>query len=224
MEHAHGLTIPRTLQEARDAEALALIVYDMQAGIVGQLPDGPRIAARVGEVLDVARRAAVRIFFTRHLSLPVEVAGVGALRAAMAWQHRDSPGQVVAPFPRDSPQFQIVTELAPRPSEAICDKITMSAFAGTFLDIALRDCGIRTFLIAGIAVEVGIEPTVRHATDLGYLSIIVTDACGHGNAAAARRALDSLAFAGGSIQTDIAAMRAALDTTTPAPEPSSTQS
>lgn len=211
MEHAHGLTIPRTLAEARDAEALALIVYDMQAGIVNQLSDGPQIAARVGEVLDVARSAGVRIFFTRHLSLPVEVTGVAALRTAMTWQHTDDPGRVVAPFPRQSPQFQIVAELAPRPSEAICDKITMSAFAGTFLDIALRDCGIRTFLIAGIAVEVGIEPTVRHATDLGYLPIIVTDACGHGNADAARRALDSLAYAGGSIQTDIAAVRAALD-------------
>lgn len=168
----------------------------------------------------------MRIFFTRHLSLPIEVAGVGALRAAMAWQHRDSARQVVAPFPRDSPQFQIVSELTPRPSEAICDKITMSAFTGTFLDIPLRDCGIRTFLIAGIAVEVGIEPTVRHATDLGYFPIIVTDACGHGNADAdaAQRALESLAFAGGSIQTDIAAMRAALDTTTPALEPNSTQS
>lgn len=117
----------------------------------------------------------------------------------------------MAPFPRDSPQFQIVADLAPRPSEAICDKITMSAFAGTFLDIALHDCGIRTFLIVGIAVEVGIEPTVRHATDIGYLPVIVTDACGHGNADAARRALDLLTFAGGSIQTDIAAVRAVLD-------------
>jgi biuret amidohydrolase len=211
VEHAHGLTIPRTLTEARDAETLALIVYDMQAGIVNQLPDGPRIVSRVGEILKVARSAGMRIFFTRHLSLPLEVTGVAALRTAMAWQHTDDPGQVAAPFPRDSPQFQIVAELAPRRSEAICDKITMSAFAGTFLDIALRDCGIRTFLIVGVAVEVGIEPTVRHATDLGYLPVIVTDACGHGNADAARRALDSLAFAGGSIQTDIAAVRAALD-------------
>jgi biuret amidohydrolase len=113
VEHAHGLAIPRTLEEARDAGALALIVYDMQAGIVDQLPDGSRITARVGEVLRVARSAGLRIFFTRHLSLPVEVAGVAALRTAMTWQRSQSPGQVVAPFPRDSPQSQIVAELAP---------------------------------------------------------------------------------------------------------------
>jgi nicotinamidase-related amidase len=86
----------------------------------------------------------------------------------------------------------------------------MSAFAGTYLDIALRDCGIRTFLIAGIALEVGIEPTVRHAADLGYLPIMVTEACGYGNPEAAKRSLETLTFAGGSLQTDIGSLRKAL--------------
>jgi nicotinamidase-related amidase len=87
---------------------------------------------------------------------------------------------------------------------------TYVTFAGTYLDIALRDCGIRSFLIAGIALEVGIEPTVRHATDLGYLPTVVTDACGWGNAEAAKRSLEALAFAGGSLQTDIASLRTVL--------------
>ena len=65
-------------------------------------------------------------------------------------------------------------------------------------------------VIAGIALEVGIEPTVRHATDLGYLPIPVTDACGWGNAEAAQRSRQALAFAGGSLQTDIADLRAVL--------------
>lgn len=63
-------------------------------------------------------------------------------------------------------------------SEAIFDKITMSAFESTPLDIALRDCGI---LIVGVATEIGIEPTVRHAADLGCIPVVVTDACGAGN-------------------------------------------
>ena len=53
------------------------------------------------------------------------------------------------------------------------DKITMSAFEGTFLDIAFRDCGINSFVIVGIALEVGIEPTVRHGMDLGYIPVVV---------------------------------------------------
>lgn len=210
MEHIRGLGIPRSLAEAAAGEPLALIVYDMQAGIVDQLPDGSDVVARVAEVLDLARRAGLRVFFTRHISLPVEVAGVAQLRTAMDWQHLDHAEEIVAPFPRDAPQTEIVPGLAPRADEAVLDKITMSAFAGTYLDIALRDCGVRTFLIAGIALEVGIEPTVRHATDLGYLPVVVTDACGWGNQEAAKRSLEALAFAGGSLQADIASLRTIL--------------
>jgi nicotinamidase-related amidase len=57
---------------------------------------------------------------------------------------------------------------------------------------------------------VGIEPTVRHAIDLGYIPILVTDACGSRDKAAADRALAQLAFAGGSMQTDINTLSAVL--------------
>src|SRR5207302_4285006 len=99
-------------------------------------------------------------------------------------------------------QFQIVPEVAPRDDEGVMDKIAMSAFVGTPLDIVLRSCRIEVVILVGVALEVGIEPTVRHATDLGYIPVIVTDASGAGNPAAAERSLASLAFAGGSFQTD----------------------
>jgi Isochorismatase family len=65
--------------------------------------------------------------------------------------------------PRPGSGFHLLPELNPLASEAVFDKITMSAFQGTPLDIALRDCGIQAFAIVGIAMEIGIEPTVRHA-------------------------------------------------------------
>jgi nicotinamidase-related amidase len=123
---------------------------------------------------------------------------------AMSWQHVDRPEDVKPWFLRDSPGFPIVPELAPLPSEGIFDKITMSAFEGTPLSIALRDCGVRAVAIAGVAIEVGIEPTARHAADLGLIPVIIRDACAGGNEQAAARALDSLAFAGDTILTDIA--------------------
>src|SRR4030095_7347535 len=104
----------------------------------------------------------------------------------------------------DSPPFQLVPELAPLPSEAIFDRITMSAFVGTPLDIAMRDCGLNAFAIVGIALEVGIEPTVRHAMDLGYIPVVVADACGSRDKEAANRVLAGLQFTGGSYQTDAA--------------------
>src|SRR5215467_5272451 len=113
----------------------------MQAGIVSQLPDGGTIVQRVAEIRQAARDAGVRVFYTRHLSLPKEVAGMTQLRTAMAWQHVDRVAEVKPRFLRDSPGFQITPELAPSSTEAVFDKITMSAFEGTPLNIALRDCG-----------------------------------------------------------------------------------
>ena len=60
----------------------------------------------------------------------------------------------------------------------IVDKITMSAFEGTYLNLAMRDAGLDSFLIVGIALDIGIEPTVRQALDLNYFPVLVTDACG----------------------------------------------
>jgi biuret amidohydrolase len=202
--------IPRTLEEVCHPERMALLVYDMQVGVVNQIADAAEVTARVLAVLEAARGAGMRIFFTRHMSLPKEVMGVAQLRTAMEWQRVDTPAQVKPAFLRDSPEFQLLPELQPRPSEAIVDKITMSAFAGTPLDFALRDCGLGAYAIVGVAMEVGIEPTVRHSMDLGYYPVIVTDACGSGNREAAARSLATLAFTGSSLQTDSAAFRAAL--------------
>jgi nicotinamidase-related amidase len=201
---AFGIDIPRTLEDVCDARRLALVVYDMQVGIKQQLPDGDAIVARVRQVLDAARAAGLRIFFMRHLSLPKELMGAFQYRMAMAWQRVDDPDEVAPWFLRDSPGFALVPELAPRPSEAIFDKITMSAFEGTPLGIALSDCGVNAVAIAGIALEIGIEPTARHAADLGIIPVVIADACGAGNEAAAKRSLESLAFAGDALITDVA--------------------
>ncbi len=94
----------------------------------------------------------------------------------------------------------------PLPSEAIFDKITMSAFEGTPLDLALRDCSIDAFAIVGVAMEIGIEPTVRHGADLGYTPVVVKDACGFGHRDAADRSIASLEFAGDALFTSVETM------------------
>jgi biuret amidohydrolase len=198
-----GLTIPRTLKEAISPQNTALIVYDMQAGITRQVADAAKTISRVKQLLQAARRARLPVFFTRHMSLPINLMGAFQIRTALAWQRTDDPRKIQSIFLRDSPAFQIIPELEPLPSEAIFDKITMSAFEGTPLEIALRDCGIRSFIIAGIALEIGIDPTCRHASDLGLMPIIAQDACGFGNAEAAAHSLASLAHMGDSIVSDV---------------------
>jgi nicotinamidase-related amidase len=205
-----GLEVPNSLLEVCRRERMALLVYDMQVGIASQIKGADAIVAKAGQVLKAARDAGMRIFFTRHMSLPLELMGAFQFRMAMKWQRVDEPGLVKPWFLRDSPGFPIVPSLTPRASEAVLDKITMSAFEGTPLQIALRDCAISAIAIVGIALEVGIEPTARHASDLGLIPVIIADACGLGNAEAAKRSLESLAFEGNTMITDVAAFIDAL--------------
>jgi len=197
-----GFTVPRTLEEVISPDNTALLIYDMQTGITRQIANADEIVGRVRSILESARRIGMRTFFTRHMSLPKNLMGAFQVRTALAWQRTDSPDKIQPLFLRDSPAFQIIPELQPLPSEAIVDKISMSAFSGTPLEIALRDCGIRSFIIAGIALEIGIDPTCRHAADLGLVPVLVQDACGFGNSQAAAHSLASLAQMGDSLMTD----------------------
>ena len=206
MQHAFGLDIPRTLEEVCHPHHMALVVYDMQIGILRQIKNGQEITARVLQVVEAARRAGIRVIFMRHMSVPKELMGVAQLRMAMAWQRTNSVEDINPWFLPNNPAFQLTPELQPLPSEAIFDKITMSAFEGTPLNIVLRDCGINAFAIVGVATEIGIDPTVRHASDLGYIPVIVTDACGAGHAEAARQSIANLEFAGDALFTDVASI------------------
>ena len=205
MRRRLGLDIPETLEDACDPATMAVIVYDMQAGVLGQLPDGGAEAVdRVSQVLAAARAGGYPVFFTRHMSLPARLMGTAQLRTAMSWQRVDDPEKVESWFLRDTPGFQIVPDLSPRADEAVFDKLAMSAFAGTPLEMALRDLGIRAFAIAGVALEIGIAPTVWHAVDLGLIPVVVTDACGGRDHAAMQRVLDDFRFGGDALLTDIA--------------------
>ena len=151
MKSLFGLNVPTSLSEICDREQMALLIYDMQIGITRQIRAAETIVANVGRALKGARDARMRVFFTRHMSLPLPLMGAFQLRMAMAWQRVDEPSLVKLVFLRDSPGFHIVPALTPLASEAIFDKISMSAFEGTPLNVALRDCGIKAVAVAGIA-------------------------------------------------------------------------
>jgi nicotinamidase-related amidase len=189
---------------------MALVVYDMQVGIVRQVKNGPEIAAQVARVLAAARAGGFRVIFMRHLSMPRELMGAFQYRQAMAWQRTEDPQAVQPWFLRDTAGFEIVPELAPLASEAVLDKITFSAFEGTPLAMVLRDCGLTAFAICGLATEIGIDPTVRHGADLGLVPIVIQDACGAGHLEAGERAMANIGFMGDALLTDVATVSARM--------------
>ena len=82
MERVYGLEIPDSLAEACRPNRTALIVYDMQVGILSQMKIAADIIQSESQILDAARNAGLRVFFMRHRSLPKEASGVFQLRMA----------------------------------------------------------------------------------------------------------------------------------------------
>jgi biuret amidohydrolase len=210
MKQSHGVAIPKGLADLADPARTALLVYDMQVGIRSQIAGADLVVRRCVSALTAARQAGMRVVFSRHQSCPRSWMGSTQYRTAMTWQKTDDPDAVKPWFLRDTPGAQIVPELAPSADEMVFDKLAMSAFEGTPLAYVLKDCGVIGLAIVGIAMEIGIEPTVRHATDLRFVPIVLADACGSGNAGAGARSFDTMRFVGEAIISDVDAFSEAL--------------
>jgi nicotinamidase-related amidase len=63
MKSAYGINIPQTLDDVCDPQRVALVVYDMQVGILSQIKNGDEITRQVLKILTAVRDARVRVFF-----------------------------------------------------------------------------------------------------------------------------------------------------------------
>jgi nicotinamidase-related amidase len=213
MQHAFGVSVPESVAEMCQAPRAAVLVYDAQVGILAHVRDRGAVLRQIISVVSAARRAAVPVVYVRHVSVPPSHMGVGALRTAMAWQRLERAEDVRSAFPPDASHTQLAVELAPEAGEPVFDKLGMSAFVGTPLEFVLRDRGVSTLILVGAVLEIGIEPTARHAADLGFLPVVVEDACGVVEPAAAERALASLDYSLMSYRASTAEVVNALSAT-----------
>jgi nicotinamidase-related amidase len=78
----------------------------------------------------------------------------------------------------------------------------VSGFHGTALDVTLRGAGIDTIVLMGVATNLTIESTARAGADLGYRTVIVSDACSTVSKAAHDASLESLAMLAHVITSD----------------------
>jgi biuret amidohydrolase len=76
-----------------------------------------------------------------------------------------------------TPAVEVIDDLAPRPGEPVVRGQATNGFDRTELDTILRQAGVDTLVLVGIATDVAVESTARAACDLGYRTIVVSDAC-----------------------------------------------
>ncbi|HVB20068.1 MAG TPA: hydrolase [Candidatus Paceibacterota bacterium] len=151
-----------------DVSKTALVVIDLQKGIVGRhvAPYTSEIIIKNAATLaDVFRKKGMPVFLVRVTPSPD---GKDALHpiADMALQMQTPP----------SDWADIVHELGPKPGDFIITKHQWGAFYGTELDLEFRRRGIVTMVLCGISTNIGVESTARFAYEYGYQQIFAEDA------------------------------------------------
>jgi nicotinamidase-related amidase len=74
-------------------------------------------------------------------------------------------------------QDQIHPLMAPAPGEPVLGKSSIGAFATTDLGERLREAGVGTLIVAGVATSGTVLSTTRWAADVGYQVTVCADAC-----------------------------------------------
>jgi nicotinamidase-related amidase len=137
----------------RDA---ALLVIDVQTAI-DDPKWGPRnnagAEANIARLIQAWRERGRAIFHVRHDSTFPE-----------------------SPYRPGQPGNDFKREVAPHEGEAVIAKRTNSAFIGTDLEARLRRGGHSTVVIAGVLTHNSVEATARMAGNLGFDTIVVSDA------------------------------------------------
>lgn len=129
----------------------ALLVVDMQVGVMADVQEPERLTQMVALAVDRAR----------------------AQGAPVLWvQHEDQE------MPKDSPGWQMVPALAPAPGEVCLVKAYNSSFEGTPLEEELDRLGVSRVVLAGAATNWCIRATAYAALERGYDLTLVAD--GHG--------------------------------------------
>ncbi|GAA4639641.1 cysteine hydrolase [Actinoallomurus vinaceus] len=146
----------------------ALLVMDVQEGIVPRVPDAdylPRLARAVGGARDAG--------------VPVIHVVIGFRPGHPEKSDRNKAFAALPPgaFTPDDPGAAVHADVAPRPGESIVTKKRVSAFAGSDLELVLRSGEIDHLVLTGIATSGVVLSTLRQAADLDYRLTVLADGC-----------------------------------------------
>ncbi len=84
--------------------------------------------------------------------------------------------------------------LGPIPGEAVVTHTRNNAFYASPLETIVERLAPKSLVIAGIATNFVVESTARHASDVGYDTVVVADACSAASVDAHHASLASLAM------------------------------
>lgn len=132
----------------------ALVVVDMQAGLLDGLPkhDLKGVIQRINAVASFVRTRGGKVVWIRHCGK----AGDG--------------------FAQHEPGWAFLPDLDRQPEDLVVEKTLNDSFAGTALHDALQHLAIDRVVIAGWATDSCVDSTLRSAVSRDYHVVAISDA------------------------------------------------
>jgi nicotinamidase-related amidase len=127
----------------------ALLVVDVQKGVVEGAAERDAVVANVGSLVEKARREQVRVVWVQHSS---EQLATG------------------------SDKWRIVPELTPHDAEPLVEKRYGDSFEDTTLETVLEGLGVGRLVVVGAQTDACIRSTLHGAFVRGYDATLVSDA------------------------------------------------
>ena len=137
------------MSTVRPGNLTALVVVDVQVGVMASSWDAPRIVKNVARAVERAREGGVPVLWVQHES---------------------------DELPRDSSSWQLVPELVPAFGEKRVYKRFPSSFEETNLESGLSEMGTTRLVLAGAPTNWCIRATAYAALDRGYDLTLLKDA------------------------------------------------
>ncbi len=128
----------------------ALVVIDVQVGVVGEAYHRDEVLANIHLLLDRARSSGTPVIYVQHNE--------------KIWME---PGM---------PLWQIHPAVTPREGEPVIQKESPDSFHETRLQEELEALGIKRLVITGAATQFCVDTTVRRAVSQGYDVLLASDA------------------------------------------------
>lgn len=127
----------------------ALLVIDVQTGVVAGNHDRDAVIANIARLVDKARGDGVPVIWVRH-------------------QNKD--------LVKGEDRWQIVAELKPRAGEPMIEKFYGDAFEDTGLEAVLAKLGVGRLVVTGAQSDACIRSTIHGGFTRGYDVTLVSDA------------------------------------------------
>jgi len=133
----------------KDRPKTALLVIDVQRGVVEGSHERDAVVANVGSLVEKARREQVPVVWVQHSDEGLE---------------------------RGSERWPIVPELAPAQAEPLVEKNYGDSFEDTTLESVLADLKVGRLVVVGAQTDACVRSTLHGAFARGYDATLVSDA------------------------------------------------